>query len=132
MMDIPEKFVDPKGIAGAKKPGVSCLPMTVVFELGAAMAEGACKYGPFNWRYGAPVVAESYYNATMRHLTAWWEGEDIDPDSGLSHITKAISSLVVLRDAMLQNQLEDDRPPSSGSGWQETIQAQIEKNKPEQ
>jgi hypothetical protein len=47
----------------------------------------------------------------MRHLMAWWEGEDLDADSGVSHITKAIASLVVFRDAMLQGKVEDDRPP---------------------
>ena len=48
----------------------------------------------------------------MRHLVGWWEGEDLDPDSGLSHVTKAIASLVVLRDAMLNGKCEDDRPPA--------------------
>ena len=48
---------------------------------------------------------------------AWWEGEDIDPDSGLSHVTKAISSLVVLRDAMIQGKFKDDRPPKSPPNW---------------
>jgi hypothetical protein len=58
------------------------------------------------------VRASVYVNATRRHLDSWWEGEDIDPDSGLSHITKAIASLVVLRDAMIQGTLaNDDRPP---------------------
>jgi len=46
-------------------------------------------------------------------LTAFWEGEDTDPDSQLSHITKAISALIVLRDAMIQNNWTDDRPPRS-------------------
>ncbi|MNV70801.1 hypothetical protein D3C71_1637840 [compost metagenome] len=49
----------------------------------------------------------------MGHIMQWWEGEDIDDDSKLSHITKAISSLVVLRDAMIQQQLNDDRPPKA-------------------
>ena len=43
---------------------------------------------------------------------AWWEGEDIDIDSQLSHVTKAIASLVVLRDAMMNDMMEDDRPPA--------------------
>ena len=43
----------------------------------------------------------------------WWEGQDIDPDSGMNHITKAITSLVVLRDAMHQGKWTDDRPPPS-------------------
>jgi len=48
----------------------------------------------------------------MRHLADWWEGQDIDPGSGLSHITKAIAGLYVLRDAMMNDMWEDDRPPS--------------------
>lgn len=61
----------------------------------------------------AGVRSSVYYDATMRHLMAWWEGEDTDPDSGMSHITKAITSLVVLRDAMIQDMCTDDRPPRS-------------------
>jgi hypothetical protein len=30
--------------------------------------------------------------AGEQHLGAWWEGEDIDVESGLSHIIKAIAS----------------------------------------
>ena len=47
----------------------------------------------------------------------WWEGADIDPDSGLSHITKALACLVVLRDAMLLDKWVDDRPPKVKQGW---------------
>ena len=57
--------------------------------------------------------ASVYYDALMRHAMAWWEGEDLDPDSGMSHITKAIATLVVLRDAMIQDKFTDDRPPRS-------------------
>jgi hypothetical protein len=49
----------------------------------------------------------------MGHIIQWWEGEDVDADSGLSHITKAIASLTVLRDAMIQDMLTDDRPPKA-------------------
>jgi hypothetical protein len=47
----------------------------------------------------------------MRHLISYWEGEDIDPDSGMSHLTKAMCSLAVWRDAQMQNMETDDRPP---------------------
>jgi hypothetical protein len=78
------------------------------------MLEGAAKYGRHNYRV-AGVRASVYYDAALRHLMAWWEGEDLDPDSGLSHVTKAITSLVVLRDAMIQGQCTDDRPPCSAA-----------------
>ncbi len=81
-------------------------------ELGVAMQEGAAKYGRHNYRV-IGVRSSVYYDAAMRHLMAWWEGEDIDPDSGLSHVIKAVASLTVLRDAMMQGCNNDDRPPKS-------------------
>jgi len=74
------------------------------------MLEGARKYGSHNYRV-AGVRASVYYDAAMRHLMAWFEGQDIDPDSGLSHISKAMSCLHVLRDAMMNDMWTDDRPP---------------------
>lgn len=106
------KPTNPKDAVGIRKAPMSTVSAAVLAEIGVAMLEGACKYGRHNYRI-AGVRASVYYDATMRHLMSWWEGEDIDPDSGMSHITKAITSLVVLRDAMIQGMAEDDRPPSS-------------------
>lgn len=103
---------NPKDVLGVRKVPMSTIPANVIAEVGVAMLEGACKYGRSNYR-AAGVRASVYYDATMRHLMAWWEGEDTDPDSGMSHITKAITSLVVLRDAMIQGMVTDDRPPQS-------------------
>lgn len=105
------KLTNPKDLVGTRKAGMSCIPTQVVAEVGVAMLEGACKYGRHNYR-AAGARASVYYDGTLRHLTQWWEGEDIDADSGLSHITKAIASLMVLRDAMINGMVADDRPPS--------------------
>ncbi len=91
-------------------PILVSLPAPVLFELGLALLEGACKYGRHNYR-SAGVRASIYYDAMYRHLLPWWTGEDIDPDSGLSHVTKAIACLVVMRDSMLIGNWHDDRPP---------------------
>jgi hypothetical protein len=109
------KPTNPKDAVGIKKAPLHVVPAVVLAELGVGMAEGALKYGPYNWRK-AGVRASVYYDATMRHLMRWWEGEDTDPDSGLSHVTKAICSLVVLRDAMIQGMVTDDRACSLHSG----------------
>ena len=106
------KPTNPKDAIGIRKAPLSCVPASVLLETGTAMLEGASKYGRHNYR-AVGVRASVYYDATMRHMMQWWEGEDIDPDSGLSHVTKAIASLVVLRDAMIQQKLTDDRPPAS-------------------
>src|ERR1017187_2135606 len=102
------KPTNPKDAIAASKVPMSCIPAGVLAEVAVAMYEGACKYGRHNYRQGG-VQASIYYDATQRHLMSWWEGEDLDPDTnmapdkeerdGLSHITKAIASLVVLRDA---------------------------------
>jgi hypothetical protein len=104
--------LNPKDAIGSRKAGLSMVPMNVIAEVGVAMFEGGSKYGAFNFR-ATPIRASVYFDATQRHLIGWWEGEDIDPDCGLSHVTKAISALVVLRDAMIQGMLVDDRPPRS-------------------
>jgi hypothetical protein len=84
-------------------------------EVGLAMFEGARKYGKANYRV-VGVRSSVYYDAAMRHLMDWYEGTDIDPDSGLSHLTKAIASLIVIRDAEIQSKMIDDRPPKSPPG----------------
>lgn len=112
------KPTNPKDAIGVRKAPLSTVPMGVVAEVGVAMLEGAAKYGRHNYR-GVGVRASVYFDATMRHLVAWWEGEDKDPDSGLSHITKALVSLAVLRDAQMQGKCEDDRPPASAPFYAE-------------
>ena len=101
---------NPKDAIGSKKPPMSAVPANVLRELGVAMLEGAVKYGRHNYRV-APIRASVYYDAVLRHIIKWWEGEDIDPDSGLHHLVKAVACLVVVRDAMLQETIIDDRPP---------------------
>ena len=103
------KPTNPKDIIGVNKVPLSTLSCPVLCEMGLGMLEGARKYGRHNYRQegGSATV---YYDATLRHLMDWFEGEDIDPDSGLNHITKALTALMVLRDSMLLGNWIDDRP----------------------
>jgi hypothetical protein len=111
------KPTNPKDAVGIRKAPLSTVPMNVVAEVGLAMMEGALKYGRHNYR-GVGVRASVYFDAAMRHMIAWWEGEDIDPDSGISHITKTIACLTVLRDAQSRDMVTDDRPPHSMQFYQ--------------
>jgi hypothetical protein len=92
----------------------------VIGEIGLALTEGALKYGRHNYRV-AGVRASVYFDAAWRHLAAWWEGEDLDPDSGLSHVTKAMAGLAVLRDSMIRGNWNDDRPPRLGPQWVQAL-----------
>jgi hypothetical protein len=106
------KATNPKDLIGTRKAPLSTVPLGVIVEIGVGMLEGAAKYGRHNYRC-AGVRESVYFDATLRHLIAYWEGEDLDPDSGLSHLTKAMCSLAVWRDAQMQGMATDDRPPRS-------------------
>ncbi len=107
------KDTNPKDAVGTKKWRQYCtVPTTIIWELGVAMLEGARKYGRHNYRV-AGVRASVYIDAAKGHIDQWWEGEDLDEESRLNHIIKAIASLAVLRDAMIQNKWVDDRPPKT-------------------
>ncbi|MER9833415.1 DUF5664 domain-containing protein [Mesorhizobium sp. M0145] len=112
MEDQGLKVSNPKDNIGIRKwRQFAAVPLTVIAEIGVGMLEGHLKgYRRHNFRV-AGVRASVYVDAAIGHIMQWWEGEDLDPDTGLSHITKAMCSLVVLRDAMIQAMLNDDRPP---------------------
>lgn len=118
-----EKPTNPKDAVGVGRAPISTVPLNVLLEVGNAMLEGARKYGRHNYR-AAGVRHSIYVDAVFRHLAAHWEGEDIDKDSGLPHITKAIAALVVLRDSMAQGNDTDDRPPPAPDGFLEFMNAQ--------
>lgn len=110
---ISSKSTNPKDSVGVRKwRQFTCVPTAPLFEIGVAMLEGARKYGKFNWRVGK-ARASVYVDAALGHIYQWWEGEDDDPDSKVSHLTKAITSLMVMRDAMIQGRFVDDRPPKT-------------------
>lgn len=111
---------NPKHYAGQKKIPFNDVPAIVLAEVGVGMHEGARKYGAYNYRRD-PILASDYYDAANRHLKQWYElGEDVDPTCGLSHITKAICALIVLRDAQINGMCKDDRPPAvNPARWSE-------------
>jgi len=105
------KDTNPKDAVGVRKSPISTVSSAVMSELGLAMLEGARKYGRHNYRISG-VRASVYWDALFRHLSAWWDfGQNDDPDSGLSHIIKAMACLCVLRDAQHLDNWVDDRPP---------------------
>lgn len=55
---------------------------------------GAAKYADRNWEKG--IEYGRVFGALMRHMWAWWRGEDTDPESGLSHLAHAGCNIVFL------------------------------------
>jgi hypothetical protein len=101
--------LNPKDLVGAKKAPLGVVPPALMIAAAPAMAVGAEKYGPFNWRK-QPVQAMTYVEAVMRHLYAWIDGQDNAEDTNISHIGHAIAGLGILADAMAADNLIDNRP----------------------
>lgn len=110
------KPTNPKDAVGIRKPSLFAMPMPPLFEIGVVMTLGAHKYGKHNWR-DMGVRSTVYFDAVMRHLTVYFEGEDFDPESGVSHLAHAAACLIILLDAGLHQLLKDDRPIATKDGW---------------
>lgn len=101
--------VNPKDLLGIKKVSLSKVPVAGLIHEAMAMKDGAIKYGPHNWREH-PVIASIYVDAALRHLLAWFDGEDVAEDSRAHHLGHARACLGIILDAMENGKLEDDRP----------------------
>lgn len=72
---------------------------------------GAEKYAPRNWEKG--MLWSRPFDALMRHLTAWWDGEKKDADTGYSHLWHAGCCIVFLIAYEIRGVGQDDRPSTA-------------------
>ncbi len=56
---------------------------------------GAKKYGDNNWRF-VENGRDRYFDAALRHLLAWRQGERLDAESGLPHLAHAACCVLFL------------------------------------
>ena len=106
--------VNPKAAFGSAKPGTFAIPRLAIHMLGVVMSLGAYKYGLFNWRESR-IASSTYVDAINRHLTQWVDGEDDDPESGVSHLAHIMACCSLVIDSKACDMLDDDRPtPSRG------------------
>jgi dATP/dGTP diphosphohydrolase len=90
------------------KPRPDLIPPEAVLLMGHVLAAGARKYADWNW---APGTSWShYYAAALRHLNAWQGGEDLDPETGLSHLGHALCCVSFLASYQARAVGRDDRP----------------------
>jgi len=89
------------------KSRVDLIPAIALMEVGKIMAYGAQKYKPHNWRLGlnwSDTIASA-----LRHIYAFSEGEDIDPETNQSHIAHAACQVLFLLTYVLTGTGTDDR-----------------------
>lgn len=109
-MKLVGKDTNPKDAIGSAKLPLHLVPDTLVLYAAMSFAEGASKYGAYNWR-GTGVRASVYVAALRRHLMKWWNGEDCDEKTGVPHLASVLACAGIILDAGLVNKLVDDRPP---------------------
>jgi hypothetical protein len=99
---------NPKTLVALSKPRLSDVPPVALFALGAAMSDGASKYGRYNYR-DTSATASIFYDAIVRHLADWYNGEDYADDSKVHHLGHIMASCAILMDSELHGTFKDDR-----------------------
>lgn len=91
----------------SEKPRIDLVPSVLIEETAKVLQFGARKYDIHQWKEGTDWTR--MYNACMRHMLAWNEGETNDPESGLSHLAHAACNIAFLLEYNKINLGTDDR-----------------------
>lgn len=90
------------------KPRLELLPPELLLGVADILTFGAQKYSDRNWELG--MNWSRVFGALMRHMWAWWRGENVDSETGKSHLWHAGCCIAFLI-AYEQRQVgQDDRP----------------------
>jgi hypothetical protein len=91
-----------------EKVRTDLLPVRPLMAIAGVLTHGAKRYGDRNWEKG--LKWSRPYGAILRHLFAWWMGEDIDKDSGEPHLACAATEILFLLEFSETHKELDDRP----------------------
>ena len=95
----------------SEKTQFEYLPFDAISEIAKVMTYGANKYEPRNWERG--MSWSRVFNALHRHLSLWFQGEDLDDETNLSHLAHAGCCLLFILAYELREDGIDDRPKLS-------------------
>ena len=89
------------------------VPVDVLEALVKIYTDGAVKYEDNNWRKG--MRWGKIFAGTMRHLWAFWKGEENDKESGSPHLAHAAwGCLTLLNYTTTQKRFDDRVFPGKG------------------
>lgn len=98
------------GEKGVKPARFSLIPTEPLWQLAELYGKGAGKYSARNWEKG--YEWSKSYDALMRHVNLFWDGEDDDPELKVPHLTCAVFHAFALLEFMITHPEYDDRPKS--------------------
>lgn len=99
---------DTGGQKGQKLERFDLIPWDAITELARHFGRGARKYQDRNWERGYRWSLS--YSALIRHLTQWWQGEDLDEETGTNHLIAVAWHALVLWWFQKHHKGTDDRP----------------------
>jgi hypothetical protein len=94
----------------SSKPPLGMIPTSALIEDALVLRFGAEKYGRDNWRKG--MDWSRLIDAALRHITAFNDGENRDPESGCHHLAHARCCLAFLLEYSATHPEKDDRATS--------------------
>jgi hypothetical protein len=94
----------------SQKPPIHLIPVQPLKEMATVFGFGARKYGENNWRKDLGNTSWGRtYSSIQRHLLSFWDGEDIDPESGFTHLSHAATQMLILIEQYNNCKEMDDR-----------------------
>lgn len=89
------------------KRRLDLVPSSLTNAVARILEFGAKKYGDNNWKKG--LVWSRVYAALQRHLTDFWDGNDLDSESALPHLYHAACNVAFLIEFYEKRKDLDDR-----------------------
>lgn len=114
-MDNETRIVDQDtgGEKGQKLARFDLLPVGPLWQVAEHYGKGARKYAERNWERGYSWSLS--FAAMMRHAWQFWRGEDIDEETGSSHLAAVVFHALALMEFGRTHPEKDDRPASGPS-----------------
>lgn len=106
----------------SEKPRMHLLPPKATIEVAKVLTFGAQKYDEENWRK-LDKLQERYTSGALRHIFAHMDGEQLDPESGVSHLAHALCCLLFKLEIELEEDQEKRLRESDLSEHQESYQS---------
>lgn len=97
------------GAKGRKQCQLGAVDPDALGWVGRVAGYGGGKYARYNFAKGYQWSLS--YDALQRHLMAFWNGEDLDPESRLPHLAHAAWHCLALMTFSLRHRGTDDRFP---------------------
>ena len=91
----------------SEKPKMNLLPPKAIVEISKVLTFGAAKYDAENWRK-LDDLQNRYTAGALRHIFAHMDGEELDPETNLSHLAHAMCCLLFKLEIELEERFKEE------------------------